>query len=229
MPGSSAALGSSGAPHGEAELFSSGRPSRDASVPDWVPDKFKNGEEFAKSYNQLQSRMGQVGLPPENADGYLWETQPKGLEFDPEMNKQFREFALKNGFSGKQYTAMLDAFAGQMNTWADGLVNWDGARAEAQLRQFWPNEAEYQKNIAAGQKTLFAFMDSPEECRAFEEINHPLVWKLLAKIGKELGEADGMGSNAESFAGPEDMAELMRHPAYMKVLMGGNPHDPEYL
>jgi len=229
-PGLSAAPGSSGAPHGSnGELLTPGRPSRDASVPTWVPDKFRTGEDFAKSYNQLQSRMGQVGLPPENADGYRWENMPKELTLDPEMSKQFREFALEHGLSAKQYNAVMDRFAQQMDVWAGSLTDWAGGRAEAQLRQTWPSEAEYQKNINDGFKTILAFADSPEEARAFEQINHPAVWKLLARIGKELHEAYGMSANAQHFAGPEDMAELMRHPAYQKVLMGGNPRDPEYL
>lgn len=199
--------------------------ARDPGVPAWVPSQFKTGEDLARSYNQLVTRMGETGLRPKDASEYQWNNAPEGIKLDDESSMDFKKLAHDAGLSTKQFNTVMDAWANSMNVWSDNLTSWATGRAEVELRKSWPSDAEYQANLQAGYKTVMAFAETPEEMTALEEVNHPAVWRLFAKIGKQLREDGGMAGMTMPQAG-ETADSLMAMPAYQEALKTGK-HTPE--
>lgn len=204
----SGAAPAAGAGEGEGKVV------RDPSVPAWVPEKFKTGEDFAKSYQELTKRMGDVGLPPKTADEYQW-NPPNGMEFDAEATKGFREFALNAGLSKKQYAAVMDAYVQHLDALGGDALSFAADKAMRELTQHWGSEQAYRQNATKGYKVLKTFLDE-SELAEFENVNHPAVWKLLAKIGAELPEDAGLANAVGNTQDAEsELKKLQADPAYM--------------
>lgn len=155
-----------------------------------MPEKYKTGEDFAKAYNELTTRMRDVGLPPKTADEYEWKP-PEGMEFPAEATQGFRELALQTGLSKKQYAAVMDAYVQHLDAVGGDALSFAADKAAAQLKQEWGGE--FGSKLKAGHKVLTTFLDA-KELADFEAVNHPAVWKLLAKIGAELPEDAGLAN-----------------------------------
>ena len=101
--------------------------------PEWLPEKFKTGEDLAKSYQELQSQFGKKDTElrekittelenkrlenrPATAGDYLLpETIDETLAPDNELLQWWAEHSHNNGFSQEQFSdgiqKYLDAFS----------------------------------------------------------------------------------------------------------------------
>lgn len=185
---------------------------RDPSIPAWVPEKYKTGEDFRKGYDELVGRMRDAGLPPKSAEEYEW-SPPEGIDLDAEATKGFREFALTAGLSKKQYAAVMDQYIQHLDSVGGDALSFAADKAAVQLKGEWGGN--FQANLKAGHKVLTTFLD-PKDLAEFEAVNHPAVWKLLARIGAELPEDAGLANAAGSTQSAEDeLKRLQADPAYM--------------
>lgn len=185
-----------------------------------MPEKFKTGEDFVKSYGELEARMKTAGLPPKTADEYKW-APPAGLKMDGEGTKQFREFALGLGLTQKQYEGVMGAYVEHLGSAAQDMMSFAADKAALELRKLpgWESDAGFQYNLNAGYKALNVFFP-PEKVAQFEARNDPLVWELLSKIGTQLREDGGM-SNFTLPQHGETSESLMALPAYQEALKTG--------
>lgn len=190
-----------------------------------MPEKFKTGEDFVKSYGELEKRMKDVGLPPKVADEYKW-TPPAGLKMDEGGSKEFREFALGLGLTQKQYEGVMGAYVEHLGQAGQDMLGFAADKSALELRKLpgWESDAGFQYNLAAAGRALNTFMP-PEKVAQFEAINHPAVWELLATLGREIGEDRGMHGGALIQAG-DTKESLQAMPAYKEMMKTGK-HTPE--
>jgi len=127
---------------------------------------------------------------PVKAEEYEFVEVPEGFELDPAVDKEFREFASRRGWSKedvkelsamqvKLYAKQSEAHAEQVATWGEELKTDKeiGGRA-------------YDQNIAKAREAKNAFFP-PEADAIFDRTglgNHPAIVKGLVRIGKAMGE-----------------------------------------
>ena len=106
-------------------------------------------------------------------------------------------------------------------SWTPFVLNdWknfaDQTAAVEELRKTWKTDAEYSANVKDAYKAFSQFAD-PQDLPKMNEIgNNPVVLRMLAKIGKELGEAPGTPQDAGSTAA-DDIQTVLRSDAYLNA------------
>lgn len=227
-----AAAPASPAPTAPSSLLASGAPApapADPNAPsaaagDWLPEKFRvlNGEaldveasarKLAESYAGLEKRVGSGDVPPKSPDEYKVEVPEQFADvWDNEKFGAFKAEALAAGLTQKQ----LDFVLGKYFTVAPDLVaggaKYDAETATAELRKTWANDAEFTGNINAAYKAFTAFAGEGDDMDAIG--NNPVALRILAKVGKEMGEAGGIPAQATT-ASAESVDDLLRSPAYL--------------
>lgn len=220
------------APASPASLLASGAPApapADPNAPpaapgDWLPEKFRvlNGDaldveasarKLAESYAGLEKRVGSGDVPPKTPDEYKVEVPEQFKEvWSDESFGAFKAEALAAGLTQKQ----LDFVMGKYFTIAPDLVaggaKYDAETATAELRKTWANDAEFTGNLQAAHKAFTAFASEGDDMDAIG--NNPVALRILAKVGKEMGEAGGIPAQATT-ASAESVDDLLRSPAYL--------------
>lgn len=220
------------APAAPSSLLASGAapaapadPSAAPAAPgDWLPEKFRvlNGDaldveasarKLAESYAGLEKRVGSGDVPPKSPDEYKVEVPEQFADvWDNEKFGAFKAEALAAGLTQKQ----LDFVLGKYFTVAPDLVaggaKYDAETATAELRKTWANDAEFTGNLQAAHKAFTAFAGEGDDMDAIG--NNPVALRILAKVGKEMGEAGGIPAQATT-ASAESVTDLLRSPAYL--------------
>lgn len=205
----------------------------DARRPAHVPAKFWdagkgeiNHEAWAKSYTGLEQRMKDTGLPPKEADEYVFEP-PAGLEkfdLDPDQAATFRKEAHELGLTQKQYQAVMAKYAGMIPAIAEGAVNYGKAQAATALKDYYGTPEKTAENVKLAFKEFNAYADESDMAQINRIGNMPAVIKILAKVGREMGEDPGVGG--DSVLAAESLDELMakdspywdkKHPKHEQV------------
>ena len=181
---------------------------------DWVPAKFlRDGkpdfETMAKSYTTLEKKIGQKGaFAPESVDEYAYD--PKSIQFDPEDNKAFKEFAKEAGLSTAQYAAVLEKYE---EVYSKNIETPE--KAERYLKETWGDD--YTQQAANARKAFETYVPSDIPIEAIG--NNPYLLRVLAQIGSELHE-DPTPSKAATKSGAgqskADIQKLMSEPDYWK-------------
>ena len=150
----------------------------------------ERAKKIAESYTQLEKRVGAIGLPPENPDGYEFKA-PEGIPLDPEMAKAFRDEAHALGLTQKQYSAVMTKYInelGNLPQMMDNFMKSKAAEAKPIMARAWGGEQNLQANLQLANETFGAvFADAPDEVRQNAEYlgNSPAFLYLLARYGKE--------------------------------------------
>jgi hypothetical protein len=207
-----------GAPAGGGEPTIT--PSIDPATgrPSHIPERFWDAETKAvktddvlKSYGELEKRMKDVGLPPADPSGYEWKP-PEGLDIDQTRAKAFADEAHAAGLSKKQYEFVMGKYADMMTKDLPQMVSdfVEGQRGgvEQQLRQAWGQE--YDANMKHAVAAFNAFTDDAERAEIDRIGNNPVLLRILARVGRELGE-DKSVENA--ILPTDDIEALMRDKA----------------
>lgn len=193
--------------------------------PSMMKFKGKSGEDVAKSYIELSSKIGAKGLivPGENASeqevsdyhkalgrpdlaaGYnlqLPEGAHKGVISTPEGQKEFKEECFKNGLSAKQAEGLYGWYTNKLSntlTQNDEKQTADKNTAETELRSKWG--MVYDNKVALAQNVLSKFGGDKMQSLIDSGVgNNPVLIEMLANIGDKLSE-DVLGPNGKSSTG----------------------------
>lgn len=212
------------------------RPPEGVNRPAWLPEKFKDGDELAKSYAELEKHLGKSQAPPEpepaapvvppvQGDGTPPpETPPVAAPGADDFDKYSQEFAEKGALSPETYKA-LEA-KGIPKKFVDAFI--DGQKAKSSLDE----HKVYQ--MAGGQETYAKMTEwasnnlSPAEIEAYNAAvssgNEAQITFALngvkARYEAKAGPARtlmGQGSTQQGlrpFATHEAMVAAMKDPRY---------------
>ena len=175
-----------------------------------IPDKYKDEdgnvdiEKLAKGYKNLASKIGNTKLDiPESINDYNIDENFKSLI--PESDMQgFLEEAHSQGFTNSQLNFLLEQFQSQEGELQRAEV------AVSTLKEVW-GANNYNKNLKLADKAFNAFVD-PQDAGEFK--NNIAAIKLLAEIGRQMGEASPVRGNSASKQSEAEILEIMRSPKY---------------
>ena len=238
--GATGDAGSAGAGDGKAltpEQIALQASEKDTRRPAQVPAKYWDAEKgevryeaWAKSTQQLEQRMRDVGLPPKSADEYKYdvpaELKEAGVDLDPAMAKSFREEAHAAGLTQKQYEFVMGKYFGSLSTLADQTKQFSADKARADLMGYYKTEADFNKNVRLAYQAFSAYA-GPQDAELIDTIgNIPAVVRILAKVGAELKEDPGVSPDAILDA--ESVTTLMRGKPGDQDAPYWNPSDPRH-
>lgn len=195
---------------------------------DWLPEKFRvmkgenefdfeaSARKLAESYAGLEKRVGSGDVPPKSPDEYTVAVPDQFKEHfqEDERFKAFRADAHAQGITQKQFDFMMERYFKVAPELVAGAEALTVEQATAELKQGWKTESEYKTQLGHAFMAFDAFA-APADKEKIDEIgNNPVVVRLLANIGREMGEAGGIPAGATSGEG-EDIQSLLRSPAYL--------------
>lgn len=180
---------------------------KDTRRPKAVPAKFWNAEKgevnydgWSKSHKELETRMKNVGLPPESADGYTYEPPAEikalGMDFDPDTTKAIRQEAHENGLNQKQFEWVMNKAFGSMQEFVSHAERYDKAKTMTALTEHYKTPDAIKENVKAAYDVFSAFADEDEMKDMYRVVNDPITVRVLAKINKELKEDPGINPDA---------------------------------
>jgi hypothetical protein len=213
-----------------------------AAPPEWAPQKYWDPktktvkvEDLGRSYINLEKLLGREKVPvptsdddeegwhrwyaasgrPESPDKYEFarpDKLPDGLDYDEDLEKNYRQWAHQNGLNKKQAKAFYDgwvktqvekhaAWQDQVRrTRADGLQAL--ARAEGRQLDVVISDAKVGFRHA-GDEALEA------KLKAYGLDNDPDIVRAFAKVGRELG-GDRRIAGKPAAENPADIEKAMR-------------------
>ena len=127
--------------------------------PAWLPEKFKTGEDLAKSYNELEKKMTDQPKAPENYDWKFVENMDLQINNDDATVKEAESMFNKLGMTQDQVEGVIALYKDQLDVIQDAQPQGvDLEQQNALLKEKWGNE--YDSRIVAVKK--FASKYSPE-------------------------------------------------------------------
>lgn len=224
----------------DASLLQTGKTGEQAGADQhFIPEKYHvkkedgsidleaSSKKLAEAHGHLEKKLGSNEPPPATAADYTF-TPPDELKdvftADDPLLKGFIEDAHKLGFSQKQ----MDAAMTHLFKFVPGLVAGNAAvsqeEARAELLQDWGDEATMNKNLGLANKAFTAYVDA-KDAEAIDKLagNNPALLRMLAKIGKELGEDHPVNtSQTVTETEEQQIKQLMASEAYI------NPRHPDH-
>jgi len=208
-----------------------GEPNTDESRPDWLPKKFKSPEDMAKSYSELEKKLGQ-GSPSEEeeeGEGEEGETEEsKQTEAPPGISEEkLAEFGQAWADQGGEFTeeqyaelakmglnkAYVDAYAqGQlaiMERQVQEVFSIVGGEENYRAMQEWANDKLDETEQAAFDKMISS--DDQDVVRlAVQDLSEK--WQLATGQGggKLLKGKPSAPSKGDVFESTAEMLEAMR-------------------
>lgn len=206
--------------------------------PEWVPAKFWDPdkkapkiEDLGRSYKSLEQLLGREKVPvptsdddeegwsrwyaatgrPEKPDDYELQRPdalPPGLDYDEDMEKDFRQWAHINGLNKKQTKAFYDGFVKrQVERHAAFHTHQQQARAQIEGNMRREYGAQYEGKVATAKAALSRYADA-EYLKYLDETglgNDPRTIRAWIKIGEEMGGATKLKSGAAPEMAPGDV------------------------
>lgn len=141
-------------------------------------------ERLAKSYVGLEKKLGaKPFVPAASTEEYEWTAPENGVELPDDGVQQFKQEALAQGFTPKQYEFLMTRYNDIVVGMRD--AGYTAEKAETALKAEWGKEFNSQLVRAKAGFDQFAPSDADPNDPVW---NHPSVLKLLARMGNELGE-----------------------------------------
>jgi hypothetical protein len=191
-----------------ASAYASIQPPADGSTPpappaplhERIPEKYRVAKadgtidleastaKLLDGHTELEKTFGARKTAPKTPDEYA--PKVEGFDFEElkndEQYKGFLKSAHARGFSNDDVSWILGEYAQRAGGDA-GVMSVDEFKA-AMLSGEWKDEATYNQNMQLGLKAIRAYHPdiTAEELNGLP--NHPLVAKILAAVGKEVGE-----------------------------------------
>lgn len=118
--------------------------STDSARPEWLPEKFKTAEDFAKSYKELETKISEQPRAPESYDfSYAPEM---GIEMNEQQTKEANDMFKQYNLTQEQAKGMLSLYADSMKAFADqytqSQVTVDADVEQGTLKNTWGREYE---------------------------------------------------------------------------------------
>jgi hypothetical protein len=176
----------------------------------WIPEKYhvraegkKDGpideaaslRALAKGYTELNKRMIDVGLPPEDAEKYEIEGLPKDFDVaefrkDPEM-ANFLKGAHSLGLTNKQVNYVIGQYLKVAPEIAGAAQELSGEECTAQLKLVWKSDAELATAIKSSFNAATKLADVAG--LTYDQLdarygNDPTFIRLMAALAKQMGE-----------------------------------------
>ena len=222
---------------GQAPSVLGGTPQGQEQAPDtspfnWIPEKFRVSkddgaidlEASAKKVEEhranLEKRLGSGDIPPKTPEEYA-PTVEADEGFDvkafmaDEGTKGFLKGAHAKGMTNEQVSYVLSQYAKTAPLLVKGSQVMDMDAVQANLRETWKDDAEYNRNIDAYWNTAHiiarkAGIEYDEESSGLAR--NPTFVKMMAAISKEFQEDTPPGS--ASPVASDDIKKLMASEAY---------------
>lgn len=188
--------------------------------PSWLPEKFKTGEDLARSYAELESRLGQQTA--QQAQQVEQQAQTAGVNIDA-FNE---EYARLGGRLSEESYATL-AKAGFTRAVVDNYIAGQEAIAAADIAAVYAEvggEQEFQKvqswakaNLPRSALEAFNDVVNTGSRDALILAISGLQAKYVAANGREPKLVNGIpGSTVEGYRSRNEIIEAMRDPRYRK-------------
>lgn len=204
-----------------------------------MPAKFWNAEKgelnteaWAASTKALETRMKDIGLPPKAADEYKFDVPKQfkdaGLDLDPAMSKQMREDALAQGLTQKQYEWLMGRYYSELEGMVEQSARVGSEKLKRDLMGHYKTEDATRANVTMALAVVKAYGDESEIAAAMGPQGNTPAWvyRVLAKVGKEMGEDPGVSNDA--ILGQENIDELMRGKPGDEDAPYWNPNHPQH-
>ena len=192
--------------------------------PEWLPEKYKTGEDLAKAYKALESKLG--GKQEELRASILEELQadafkdrpesagdyqlPEGINEEEAVNsellKWWSETAFENGYSQEEFQKGIEMYmsaAGQQVS---------GPDLEAEAKKLGENANDRIQAASAFAKKMFSEEQLPAIERLFEGADGILVMEVIMEALKD-GDFSGDASNSAGVTEAE-LKQMMNDPRY---------------
>ncbi|BCZ40517.1 TPA: hypothetical protein K8N54_000735 [Serratia marcescens] len=187
---------------GSTSLLSTGAQNQ-PGVDDWVPEKFRvmgedgklniegSARKLAESYTHLEKQRG-TSAAPKTVDEYAPTVEVEGFKWDefkadPEM-QGFLKAAHAKGITNDQMGFILGEYMNRAPALVGGAAELDEEAAATALRETWKTDAEFKKNLGLAHRAFMSLADPTDKGKMNEIGNNPMVIRMLAKIGAEMGE-----------------------------------------
>jgi hypothetical protein len=197
----------------------------------WLPERFRvkkdgadeldteaSAKKVAEAYGQLEKRMKDTGLPPESPEKYEFKPAAgmEKLQLDAERSTAAKKGLHALGLTQKQYQGVMEMYVGELNTIVERGTEMGAAKAAETLEGVWGkrDEPAFKANLALANKAFHAFADDADKAELDRIGNHPVILKILAKVGRELREDQVAAGQILS---GESLDQLMKDPAYFNV------------
>jgi hypothetical protein len=192
--------------------------------PEWLPEKYKSGEDLAKAYKELESKLGNkeedirnklleeikaesFSERPESAGDYqLPESVDEELAVDNELLKWWSEHSFENGYSQDEFKKGIEMYA--------QAIGGEQPDIEAESAKLGENAND---RIQAA--SMFATKFFPEEAiPAIERMCESHEGIIAIESIMEAMKDGSFAGNAESSAGTteQQLREMMDDPRYWK-------------
>lgn len=234
-----AAAGAGGAPAGSeggafaaadsAASATGGEDGSAAPLAERIPEKYRVAKEdgsldieastakLLDGHTALEKRFGAGEAPPKAPEDYKPEVE--GFDFEElkgdEKYQSFLKGAHARGINNDTLSWILGEYATRAgDDVGGGVMSTAEFKAEMQANH-WTTPAEYQENMALGLKAIRAYAPdiTAEELAGIP--NSPTVAKILAAVGKEVGEDRQVQTQALSAADFDtQLAALQASEAY---------------
>lgn len=206
----------------------------------FVPEKFRvlkddktldleaSARKVEEHRSHLEKRLGAGDIPPKTAEEYKINVPEKlaatfkadELAKDP-MMVQFMKDAHAAGMTQKQIDFAIGGYLERAPQLAGQLQELKAADCTTQLKADWKTDEDFSKNVQAAYKAGEAYAGKDFEGILKDYGNDPRVIRMLANVGKELGEDTSASAEANTSTA-EDIAALQKSKAYW------DPKDPTH-
>ena len=160
--------------------------------------------------------------PPKSAEDYTIPVPDELKESfqEDERTAAFRKEAHELGLSQKQFDGMMGKFFKLVPEIAQQTIQGAATQVAEKLDKAWG--AEYEQNLQGAMKAFEAYADPADKGKFDDIMRDPsLAYRILAKIGPELGEAGAPPRSTEG-GSEESIQQLLTSDAL------SNPKHPDH-
>ena len=206
--------------------------------PEWAPAKYWDPEskqvkveDLGKGYKNLEQLLGRDKVPkpisdedqegwdrwyaasgrPEAPDKYEFkrpDNLPEGVEYDEELETNFRAYAHANGLNKRQANALYDGFVKtQIDRYGASITHTKQARAQVEADMRREFGAQYEGKVANAKAAMSRFAD-PEYLQFLEQSgrgNDPREIRAWIRVGEQLGGTTKLKGAAAPDVAPADL------------------------
>lgn len=171
-----------------------------ASVPEWLPEKYRvmgadgaldlqaSSQKLAEGYAAASKRIGTGDLPPEAPDGYKDSPVPdafKDIPLDPQLTGPFRERAHKAGLTQAQLDFVMGEYYQLVPSLLNAQAKFSADEARAELSKVWSTTTELQGNMSAAERAVSLMPQQLQEQIKDRYATDPVFWQFAAHFGRE--------------------------------------------
>lgn len=193
-------------------------PAPAAERPEWLPEKFASVEDLAKSYKELEARLGTPQAPapeapPESPQGFEWEAVEREFmqsgKLSDERYAELEKAGFDRGFVDRHVSAVASAEAAAL----EAVFTSVGGKEEFGKAAAWAKA-----NIPASEVEAFNKIVETGSPETIQIAVKGLMSMYREGAGTEPTLVGGGGASAapEGFASRAQMVEAIRDPRYRK-------------